>query len=138
MIEWIIDAEDVLAVIIPAAYEPAATEFVTPNTYKQQVGFVVYPAGAEIAPHIHQEMPRNLKGTSEVLLVKRGRCQVDFYSQAKRYLTTREIHGGDVLVLVSGGHGFRMSEDTVLIEVKQGPYIGTSEKERFSPPRRDA
>ncbi len=38
---------------------------------------------------------------------------------------------GDILVLVSGGHGFRMLEDTVLMEVKQGPYTGLKEKERF-------
>jgi len=31
--------------------------------------------------------------------------------------------------LVGGGHGFRMQEDTVLLEIKQGPYLGLGEKE---------
>ena len=33
---------------------------------------------------------------------------------------------------VGGGHGFRMIEDTVLFEIKQGPYGGPAEKERFA------
>lgn len=132
--EWIRYNDQVIAVIIPATYEPLNTEFVTPNTYKQQVGFIVYPAGGEIVPHIHHEMPRNLLGTSEVLFVRRGKCEVDFYTQDKVYLTTRSLREGDVLILVSGGHGFRMPEHTVFLEVKQGPYIGPQEKERFSPP----
>jgi hypothetical protein len=35
------------------------------------------------------------------------------------------------MIMVGGGHGFRMTEDTVLLEVKQGPYPGVQEKERF-------
>jgi|YNPMSStandDraft_1061717.scaffolds.fasta_scaffold190716_1 hypothetical protein len=135
-IEWIRHGDQVLAVIIPADYSPAATEFVTPDTYKQQVGFIVYPAGGEIVPHIHHEMPRSLLGTSEVLVVKRGECEVDFYTQTKEYVTSRRLRTGDVLVLVGGGHGFRMLQDTVFLEIKQGPYIGPQEKERFEPHRR--
>ena len=130
----ILDNNTVLAIHIPAGYSPEKTEFVTPDTYKQQVGFVVYPANGEIAPHIHHEMERNLRGTSEVLFVQKGCCHVDFYKQDKEYLQTIEIATGDVLVLVSGGHGFRMIENTVFIEVKQGPYIGVQEKERFARP----
>jgi hypothetical protein len=37
---------------------------------------------------------------------------------------------------MTGGHGFRMLEDTVLLEVKQGPYGGQAEKSRFDPPSR--
>jgi hypothetical protein len=44
---------------------------------------------------------------------------------------SRDVGEGDVVVLLGGGHGFRMIEDSVLIEVKQGPYFGTQEKELF-------
>ncbi len=134
MTNTIHDGGSVIAIHIPSAYAPEKTEFITPDSYKQQVGFVVYSADGEIAPHIHHEMERNLRGTSEVLFVKKGRCLVDFYKQDKTYLQTIEIATGDVLVLVGGGHGFRMQEDTILIEVKQGPYVGVQEKERFTRP----
>ena len=35
------------------------------------------------------------------------------------------------MLMIDGGHGFRMLEDTVFLEVKQGPYTGVDEKERF-------
>lgn len=136
-IEWIKRNEHVLAIIIPAEYEPDATEFITPDSYKQQVGFVVYPKGGEIVPHIHHEMERNLLGTSEVLLVRHGHCWVDFYLKDKSPFCTRELKTGDVLVLVSGGHGFRMIADTTFLEVKQGPYVGEQEKEHFDAPKSD-
>jgi hypothetical protein len=40
---------------------------------------------------------------------------------------------GDVITLIGGGHGFRMKEDTVLLEIKQGPYGGEQDKARFEP-----
>ena len=46
-------------------------------------------------------------------------------------VATRELLPGDIMLMVGGGHGFRMLEDTVLLEVKQGPYTGLDEKERF-------
>jgi hypothetical protein len=49
----------------------------------------------------------------------------------QQILATRELRCGDIMLMVGGGHGFRMLEDTVFLEVKQGPYIGLDEKERF-------
>ncbi len=46
-------------------------------------------------------------------------------------MTTRELLQGDAVILRGGAHGLRFSEDTVLLEVKQGPYHGTEEKEKF-------
>jgi len=128
-IEWVRDGDRVLAIVIPATYAPARTEFITPDSYNQQVGFIVYPPGGAVAPHRHRELERVIRGTGEVLVVRSGRCEVDFYDAAGARLATRQLGPGDVIVLVSGGHGFRMAEETVLLEVKQGPYSGRSEKE---------
>ena len=42
-----------------------------------------------------------------------------------------QLREGDILLMVDGGHGFRMLEDTVFLEIKQGPYTGIEDKERF-------
>jgi uncharacterized protein YjlB len=110
---------------------PDKTTFVTPPEFKQQVGFVVYPAGGEIHRHDHVPLERRLIGTSEVLVVQRGRCEVDIYDDERQLVTTRELRRGDIMLMVGGGHGFRMLEDTVFLEIKQGPYTGVDEKERF-------
>ena len=130
-IEKITCNQQVLCILIRANLLPAETTFLTPPEYKQQVGFVVYPAGGSIAPHTHRAIERHINGTSEVLIVRKGRCEVDLYTETHDLVATRQLACGDILILVSGGHGFRMLEDTVFIEVKQGPYTGLEEKERF-------
>ncbi len=120
-----------LAYIIKAEMSPQETTFLTPPTFKQQVGFVVYPAGGEIQRHVHRPLERHLMGTSEVLIVRRGRCEIDIYNNERELVATRELWQGDIMLMVDGGHGFRMIDDTVFLEVKQGPYTGIEEKERF-------
>jgi len=130
-VEHICDNGRPLACIVHAAHQPRSTQFITPDNWDQQVGFVVYPAGGTIARHVHLPIERRLVGTSEVLVVRKGRCEVDLFDEQGMLVVTRELRTGDVLILVAGGHGFRMLEDTVLLEVKQGPYTGLSEKDYF-------
>jgi hypothetical protein len=120
-----------LTYIIRANPLPEQTTFLTPAEFKQQVGFVVYPQGGEIARHIHRPLERHLIGTSEVLVLQRGRCLMDIYNDGRELVATRELQAGDVMLMVGGGHGFHMLEDTVFLEIKQGPYTGIEEKERF-------
>lgn len=120
-----------LAYIVRAEIAPVQTTFLTPPAFKQQVGYIVYPAGGEVARHVHLPLQRQLVGTSEVIVVKSGRCEIDIFDDARQLVATRELRAGDVMIMIGGGHGFRMIEDTVLLEVKQGPYTGLVEKELF-------
>ena len=120
-----------LAYIVHAEINPRETTFVTPGDFKQQVGFIVYAAGSEIPRHVHRPVERQLNETSEVLIVRRGCCEVDIYNNDRVLIAVRKLRAGDILILVAGGHGFRVLEDTVLLEVKQGPYTGLEERERF-------
>lgn len=120
-----------LCYIVSAGFEPKSTTFLTRPEFKQQVGFIKYSAGGEIARHVHVPLERHLVGTSEVVLVRRGRCRLDVYSDDRELVATRELGPGDLVLMVAGGHGFQIHEDTVLLEVKQGPYLGLEEKERF-------
>lgn len=120
-----------LCYLIRSSFLPYETTFLTPPELKQQVGYVVYPAGSEIQRHVHRSIQRHLVGTSEVLIVKKGHCLIDIYNDDKELVATRDLYEGDIMLMVGGGHGFRMVEDTVLLEIKQGPYLGVDEKERF-------
>jgi quercetin dioxygenase-like cupin family protein len=131
LIEKIIWQDIPLAYIIRSEMNPTETTFLTPPEFKQQVGYVVYPAGGKIQRHVHRSLERHLVGTSEVLIVRQGRCEIDIYNNERELVATRQLHQGDIMLMVDGGHGFRMIEDTVFLEVKQGPYTGLEEKERF-------
>ena len=120
-----------LAYLVQSTLLPDRTTFVTPPEANLQIGFVVYPAGGVIAQHIHHPIERHIVGTAEVLIVKKGRCEVDVFNNKRELVAKRILQEGDVMLTVSGGHGFRLLEDTVLLEVKQGPYSGVDEKVRF-------
>ncbi len=120
-----------LAYVIHGGSLPDRTTFLTPPEFKQQVGFVVYPAGGEVMRHLHLPLERHLVGTSEVLLVLKGHTYFDIYDDERHLVSTRELFQGDIMLMVGGGHGFRMIEDTVFLEIKQGPYLDLEEKRRF-------
>ncbi len=57
--------------------------------------------------------------------------RIDFYDEYEDYLESRNLYAGDTILLVSGGHGFKVLEEVEMIEVKQGPYAGESDKKKF-------
>lgn len=130
--EYIKTQDNILtSIIIHRDYRPAGTTFLTDPDLAQQVGFVVYPAGGVIKRHIHKNVDRQNISSSEALIVREGRLEIDIYDQNKTLLATRELQAGDFVLMVSGGHGFRVLEATVLLEIKLGPYAGASDKELF-------
>lgn len=124
----------VAAIIVRNEFRPEGIQFVTPDDYSQQLGYMTRPSGYRIQPHIHLHVDRKATLTQEVLYVRRGRVRVDFYREDESYVDSREIATGDVILLSRGGHGFEMLDDTEMIEVKQGPYL--DDKRRFNPPPR--
>ena len=92
---------------------PATTATVTSEEANLQVGFVVYPTGGVVQRHSHRPIARHIVGTSEVLIVRQGRCIVELFDDERHPVTRRELRAGDVIVLTGGGHGFSMLEDTV-------------------------
>lgn len=120
-----------IASIIRSDYMPETTTFISPDSYYQQLGFVVYPADGVVPRHAHLPLQRHLVGTPETLMIRRGKAQVELYAMDKSPLGTWTLFEGDIIQLVSGGHCFKCLEDTVFLEIKQGPYTGLVEKERF-------
>ena len=120
-----------LCYVVRENTKPGQTTFIAPPEGKQQVGFIVYPKGGVIARHMHKPLERHIIGMAEVLVVRSGHCQIEVYDEQKNLVALRDLYQGDVVLMVGGGHGFRIKEDTVLLEIKQGPYLGVDDKELF-------
>ena len=120
-----------LAMIIRNNYECDGVDFITPNEYSQQVAYMHHSTGKVIDAHVHNMVHRNVVLTQEVLFIKKGILRVDFYDDYEDYLESKELYAGDIILLVSGGHGFHVIEEVEMIEVKQGPYAGDNDKKRF-------
>ena len=116
------------ATIIRRSYRRPGTHFFTPPDASQQVGYMSHPAGHRIRPHVHREVTRAVRRTQEVLVLRKGRVRVDFYAFGRERIESRTLEEGDVILLVSGGHGFEVLADCEMIEVKQGPYAGDQDK----------
>lgn len=132
-VESIVANGALLATVVKNGVSPAETTFVTENHCPQQLGFVVRPAGDAVLPHSHAPVRRRLVGTSEVLVVREGLCELDLYTADGELVRTCRLEVGDVVLLMEGGHGLRMIERTVLLEIKQGPYSGAEEKVMLQP-----
>ena len=98
----------IAAIIVRSGFNPDGIQFVTPDDYSQQLGYMRRPAGYVIQPHIHLQVERKASFTQEVLYVRKGRVRVDFYRDDESYVESREIAMGDVILLSTGGHGFEM------------------------------
>jgi hypothetical protein len=133
MISVVKDGEVALAFILRHSHHGDGIEFFTPNEFSQQLAYMNRPRGYVIPPHVHNPVLRHVQYTKEVLLIKSGRVRVDFYSDSQVYLESRILQTGDVILLAFGGHGFEMLEASEIIEVKQGPYAGEADKQRFAP-----
>ena len=133
MIEFIKFGNTTLSLIVRKDFHKSGIHFFTPNDYSQQLGYMSHPKGKEILPHIHQKVQRDVYYTQETLFIRKGKLQVDFYSDDQMYLESRILEEGDVILLIKGGHGFKVIEDLEMYEVKQGPYAGDDDKIKFSP-----
>lgn len=131
-VEEISSAGRVLAYVVKAEMDPPESTFITDPSENFQVGLVVVPSGGEVVRHDHLPVERSIVGTSEALTVRKGRCEMDVYDGERSLVATVELRAGDAAVFLGeGAHGFRALEDTVLFEVKQGPFGGDADKERF-------
>jgi len=132
MVENIKFKDRLLALIIKNDFDKEGIHFFTPNDLSQQLAYMHHPAGKVIDPHVHNPLPREVQYTQEVLFIKKGKLRVDFYDDEKKYLDSRILEKGDVILLATGGHGFEVLEEIEMIEVKQGPYAGDEDKTRFT------
>lgn len=89
------------------------------------------PKGDVVQPHIHNIVKREVLYTQETVFVKRGELRTDFYTAGQKYICSRVLMSGDIVLLVSGGHGFEALEEVEMFVVKQGPYAGENDKVRF-------
>lgn len=132
-IEKIFDGDKLLSIIIRDNYHADGITFITPDDYPHQLGYMNREKDYVIAPHIHNKVERIVDFTQETLVVKSGVVRVDFYTDDKKYLESRIIYKGDIILLAAGGHGFKMIQPSEMIEIKQGPYAGVKDKVRFDP-----
>jgi hypothetical protein len=133
MIENIFHNNLMLGIIIRSNFSCKGIQFFTDDLSSQQLGYMNRPKDYVIPPHRHNLVKRDVHLTQEVLFLKSGKIRVDFFDNVQTYIKSIILLKGDVILLSDGGHGFKMLEQSEIIEVKQGPYCGEQDKVRFEP-----
>ncbi len=121
-----------LALIVRERYRrKKGITFFTQNESTQQFGYMKHKRDHVIKPHLHKKRLTKIYYTSEVILILKGILRVDFYNQFKKYLFSKILKPSDIIMLVSGGHGFKILKDVEMLEIKQGPYNLIKDKIKF-------
>ena len=132
MIEKINYKKKLLALIVRGKYRnKKGITFFTPKESTQQFGYMKHKKKYIIKPHLHKKRVTKILYTTEVILLLKGMLRVDFYNLRQKYLFSKIIKEKDIIMLVHGGHGFKVLKDVEMIEIKQGPYILSKDKIKF-------
>lgn len=122
---------DLYALILRAELRTKGVRFFTAEDAPIQLGVLTHAKGTVVKPHVHREQPKTVSSTQEVLHVQFGAVEIDFYAGDGAKFKTVTLRSGDTILLVSGGHGLKVLEDTKIIEAKQGPYLGPDQEKLF-------
>ncbi len=114
----------IVAIVVRDKFKKEGINFISQSLYPLQVGINSYRKDDKIKPHVHLSRQIVIETTEEVVYIKTGKVKINLYDSDKKNLRSLTLSAGDLVFFVSGGHGLDMLEDTTIIEVKQGPYLG--------------
>ncbi|HCT94550.1 MAG TPA: hypothetical protein DIC44_07030 [Rikenellaceae bacterium] len=133
MIKEIIYNNEVLARYIPSESWAPDLGFYSKEEEFIQVGSWQYDKGKELLNHIHNPVVRNISRTQEVLYVRKGIIKARVYSLDEIFVEEIIVKEGDTIILLNSGHGYEILQDnTQVLEIKNGPYLGADiDRRRF-------
>jgi len=130
-IDRIVHGNQLLAIVIRAQVTTDKKySFLTEPDNALQLGVNNYAGGEVIPSHAHLRPDVTVQSGQEFVLVNKGRLRVNLYDETTRELVSaQELASGDMILLMSGAHGFEILEACQIVEVKQGPYL-SKEKDK--------
>jgi len=101
---------------------------ISPPDQFLQVSIIPLTAGKNISPHIHDLRQDSSPGatiTQESWVILRGKIRIRLFDLDRTFLHEDELLPGFLLVTYNGGHSLEcLEKDTVMLEFKNGPYLG--------------
>ncbi|MEJ2594734.1 MAG: hypothetical protein P8100_06325 [bacterium] len=132
-VKEVIKDDKVLARLVRSADWNEGLGFYSHDEEVIQVGTWHYNKGKELLKHMHNEVERTILRTNEVLYVVSGKVKAFIYDLQENFVEELEVNNGDTLILLDCGHGYEILEDdTRVLEIKNGPYLGAeTDRRRF-------
>ena len=104
----------------------------SPNEEYLQVSTKKLSRGASFAPHKHNPLHRISDITQEAWVFLSGKVKAKFWDIDDSFIYETVLGRGDCAVVFRAGHSFEVLEDdTLLYEIKTGPYYGIKKDKTF-------
>lgn len=111
--------------IFPEDMKPGLNFYSQDEEYIQVGVWGHYEEGKYLQKHIHNEVERSAKRTYEVIYLISGSLDADIFDLEENFVEKLTIKQGEALILLENGHGYTItSEDTTVLEAKNGPFLG--------------
>ena len=119
-----------IAIIIKANDVVSSTTFFSDPLDELQLGLIATNQLRGIPKHKHLSYERKLNQTSEFLLIRNGSCKINLWGTLDEDVQSFVLNKGDGILLLGGIHSIDSQSDQLqILEVKQGPYAGSLDKE---------
>ncbi|HLC96380.1 MAG TPA: hypothetical protein VJH97_03600 [Candidatus Nanoarchaeia archaeon] len=116
-----VEENGLLALIVHGDSYDEGLNFPTLPTLPFQLGLHNQKKGSVVEAHQHHMIKAGNIVSTEVFYIKKGKVKVSIYNQKKQKVKDIIASAGDIVYLLSG-HALEYLEDTIMFEVKQGPY----------------
>jgi len=105
--------------------------FLTKPVEPMQLGMNYYQAGDKIPNHYHVKRQISDCPGQEFIIVSEGKLEINLFDENQQHFQTLQLTAGDMILLLRGGHGMEILDETKIIEIKQGPYLVEGDKVIF-------
>ena len=108
-------------------------DFSAPQEYLQGA-IIDIPSNHSFRAHVHLERERTFSNlrAQESWVVISGQVEVDYYTDAGKFLQACTLNAGDISISFRGGHGYRTHSGKARVyEFKSGPYEGQAVDKSF-------
>lgn len=127
MVEIIENDGTSFALVLRRNIKTEGVKFFSSDDMSLQLGILKHKQGANVKPHIHRPTKKIINNVQEVLHVEYGVVECNFYNDEGKKVKSTILNEGDTILLINGGHGFNILENSKIFEIKQGPYTGVED-----------
>ncbi len=119
--------------IKPEDHKSGLNFFSEDEEFVQVGSWYKYESGKYLAKHYHNKLERKTDITQEVFVIMKGRVETKMYDEDLSDVGSLILEEGDILIFFRGGHDFTILEDdTIVYELKNGPFYGSDkDKTKF-------
>ena len=124
---FVVDGE-LRAFVLEVADAKPGVAFFSEDAWPMQVGIMQWPGGHVSRPHRHNSRNHQVTITSEALIVWSGQTDVILFDNLGHQAEVIHLSAGSVCIMFGGSHGIVVNDESIITELKQGPYDGTQDK----------